>query len=190
MVRLFTAIELTPDVRGAIVRCQSNLAAALREAGAVSPRMVRPAELHLTLAFIGDVAEGRVPAVASAVHEGFAVPRFEVEFGGCGVFPPRGPARVLWLGIRQGNELLTRLFADVSGRLRRIGIIDEPRLWSPHVTLGRWRSGLGPRSAAGLPALGRVGVQEVGDVVLVRSRLLPSGPEHVVLVRGGLLPAA
>ena len=49
------------------------------------------------------------------------MPSFEIEFASCGMFPPHGPARVLWLGVRvaPGDH---SLFEMVSERLDVVGV--------------------------------------------------------------------
>src|SRR5581483_11051610 len=99
MARLFTAIELAAGTRAAIVSRQAEIAARLRHAGDRDLRLTGAEQLHLTLVFIGEVDEARVPAVAEALAPAIPVTPFAIEFGACGTFPPGGPPRVLWLGV-------------------------------------------------------------------------------------------
>jgi 2'-5' RNA ligase len=185
MARLFTAIELDPGVRETIVGRQTELARALDSAN-TGLRLVRPAQLHLTLVFLGEVEEARVPAIVRTMSADLPIAPFEIEFASCGVFPPRGPARVLWLGIDRGARQVTALFDAVSERLQQVGVPRETRPFSPHLTLGRWRDrGARIRSAA-LPDVGLVARQRVESVTLFHSRLLPQGPEHTPLAHARL----
>jgi 2'-5' RNA ligase len=186
MARLFTAVELAPDVRAAIVRCQSDLGSTVQRSGSSSLRMVGPSALHLSLLFLGEVPDAQVGSVMDAVGQGFAVAPFDVEIGTCGVFPPRGHARVLWLGLMQGTAPLMRLFDRVSDRLASIGLERSTGRFTPHVTIGRWRGTGLPRARLALPPVASVAVQHVASVSLLRSQLLPGGAVHTRLIDGAL----
>lgn len=182
MARLFTAIELEPAVRTAVAGVQSACAHQLHDPGF---RLVPPAQLHLTLVFLGEVDESLLEAIVDATRRDLACAPFTLAFGGWGVFPPRGPARVLWLGLEQGSREIQALFEAVTERLAAVGASGERRTFKPHLTLGRWReSSRSPRPA--LPPIGAVGNQRVSCVTLFQSRLGPSGAEHTVLARAAL----
>lgn len=68
-----------------------------------------PAEnIHLTLRFIGETddaaAERFIESLARVRVEPFILP-----VGGVGVFPTRGPAKVLWAGVGNGHTRLYQL---------------------------------------------------------------------------------
>jgi len=183
MARLFIAIELGAEARERIAACQAELASAIGAGTSDRLRLVRAAQLHLTLVFLGEIADARVPAIVEAMTADLPMPSFEIEFAACGVFPPHGPARVLWLGVRGGAPKTTLLFELVSERLETAGVPRERRPFAPHLTLGRWRdrAARGPRPH--LPEIGVVAMQRVSAVTLFHSRLLPQGPEHHALAR-------
>ncbi len=188
MARLFTAVELGALARAAVVARQAVLVGRLREAGDVSLRPVRPEHLHLTVVFLGEVADARVPDAVTALSEPLAQRAFDVAFGSAGAFPPTGPMRVLWLGVEQGSEGLRAVHAELASRVRRLGIALEPRPFAPHLTLARWRvpapSTLRPVLDGGQSAH-RI-IQPVAAVTLFRSHLRAGGPEHVPLARAPL----
>jgi 2'-5' RNA ligase len=169
-----------------VVRRQSEIVKRLDEPGRSALRPVRPAELHLTLVFLGEVDEAAVPALSDLVAQGFAMPPFDIEFGASGVFPPRGRARVLWLDVSRGAAELARLYSLVSERLASADAPPAAGAWRPHLTIGRWREGRGPNAGQPLPRVAGVIVERVSEVSLVHSRLLPGGPQHTTLVRGRL----
>jgi 2'-5' RNA ligase len=184
MPRLFTAIELATDVKAVIAQQQHDLAAALRRRG--NPVRTTPAEqLHLTLVFIGQVADDRAAAIADAMRRPLSIEPFTIGFGGVGVFPPRGRARVLWLGVSRGADATIALFEDVSARLADVGVPRETRPFRPHLTIGRWRDGEGPQRLEA-PQATLDAVQEVAAVTLFESRLHPAGATHVPLVSSPL----
>ena len=186
MARLFTAIELDAGARERIAACQAELATAIGGDRSGRLRLVRAAQLHLTLVFLGEIADARIPAVIEAMTVDLAMPPFDIEFASCGVFPPHGPARVLWLGVRDGAPETTLLFDLVSERLEKVGVPRERRPFAPHLTLGRWRDGAARDPRLLLPETGAVAVQSVSAVTLFHSRLLSEGPEHRPLAQARL----
>ena len=183
MARLFTAIELSEEARTRVTDAQAAL---LRVIGAGDLRLVKPGQLHLTLVFIGEVDESRVPIIRDALAPDIPLDRFEMTIGSCGVFPPRGPARVLWLGLSAVASEVGALHRVVSARLERVGAPGESRRFSPHLTIGRWREGHGGARRTALPDIGVVVRQTVSAVTLFRSRLSPAGPEHTPLATARL----
>jgi 2'-5' RNA ligase len=186
MARLFTAIELDAEARDSIAAYQARLASAVGGGGSDALRLVRPAQMHLTLVFLGEIADARIPAVVGALTTELPMPPFEIEFASCGVFPPHGPARVLWLGIRNGARETRALFDLVSERLETVGVSRERRPFAPHLTLGRWRHGAARNPRPLLPETGPVAVQGVSAVTLFHSRLLPQGSDHRRLAQARL----
>jgi hypothetical protein len=82
MTRLFVAIDLSDDTRRAIATEQKRLAAALRDMKAV--RWVQPAQMHVTLVFLGEVEDARTPSVVEAAGRAVEMPAFDPTFEGVG----------------------------------------------------------------------------------------------------------
>jgi 2'-5' RNA ligase len=185
MARLFTAIELEPGVRAEVAEYQALCASRLGDPGL---RLVRSSQLHLTLVFLGEVEDSHVPGLRDAMALDLPCAPFTLAFGGWGVFPDRGPARVLWLGVEQGSPDVQALFEAVSTRLESVGAHGERRPFRPHLTLGRWReSSKSPKPE--LPPTGTVGVQRVTSVTLFHSQLLRGGSTHAPIARAALAGA-
>lgn len=182
-MRLFVAIELDDTARDAIHQAQRRIATALGP-DARMLRFVRAEHLHVTLLFLGEVAQARMPSLLEALRPPLALAPFTLTFGGVGVFPSRGAPRALWLGLSTGAAAVTALRGLVAARVGvpAAGHEGGPS-FTPHVTLGRWRrSGLRHRLA--LPrveeATASVGV---ASVTLFESRLSTSGPAYTALLR-------
>ena len=133
-VRTFVAVFPPPEVRETLVRAARKLPVG----GEV--RWVRPANVHLTLKFLGDVAEADLSRVAEVLEEirGRHEP-FEVALCGFGAFPSGRRARIFWAGIGEGSERLRALARDVEDSLEPLGFEREARPYTPHLTLGRAR---------------------------------------------------
>jgi 2'-5' RNA ligase len=185
-MRLFAAVELSDDARAAIAAEQQKIAAALG-AAARGLRLVSAGHMHLTLAFIGEIAEVRAGRIIEVMSGDIVQAPFQLVFGGVGTFPSGGAPRVLWLGVVRGAEEITELGALVARRLVAVAVAVEPRPFRPHLTLGRWRE----RSRAGRPRLPEsadcVARLDVGAVTLYQSRLSPAGPSYTALARARLI---
>jgi 2'-5' RNA ligase len=173
-MRIFVAVALNAALREAVAGLRSRLNAA-----ASSLRWVPPGNLHLTLKFLGEIAERRVARVTDAVREvaGRARP-FSIVLAGMGAFPsPRRP-RVVWVGVGQGADELVALARDLDTTLRRMKFPKEARPFRPHLTVARAKqSGPVPDLAGPLGALGGVvvGTQAVDALFVMESMLHPSG---------------
>lgn len=183
-MRLFTAIDLSDEARRAIAGEQTRIRRELPDA---SLRWVRPDHMHLTLAFIGEVAPVRGAAVVECMSAPLPQRPFRLVFGGVGVFPPHGAPRVLWLGSLDGAREAVELQRAVALRLESVGVPRGDRVFHPHLTLGRWRDGR-PAWRGSLAQQGAVPVAEVAvaAVTLYQSRLSSSGPAYTALARAPL----
>jgi 2'-5' RNA ligase len=186
-VRLFAAIDLSPDTQDAMAAEQQRIAASLASTAAPL-KWVRPDHAHLTLLFLGDVDAAKVPSLIETVGMDVEVPPFDIVFGGIGVFPRHGPPHVLWVGIEAGGSQLGAVQIALTARVSAEGIPIEARDFHPHLTLARWtRSRLSDRQGA--LAAGRSGAiarQRVAWATLYESRLSPSGAAYVPLTRANL----
>lgn len=129
-MRLFTAIDLPPDI---LMRLE-RLISALRPEAFISWSPID--NLHVTTKFIGEWPEARL----EELHQALAVipgrKPFEVEVKDLGWFPHDRNPRVLWVGV-QGSGELAELARQTEEQLVRLGIKKEDRKFSPHLTLAR-----------------------------------------------------
>ncbi len=180
-VRLFVAIELSDAVRTALQRVQEGLRRSCE-----GVRWVRMDQAHLTIKFLGEVPDGSPSEVSEAVSRGAAAAEpFDMEFAGCGCFPPRGAVRVIWAGAGEQSGALLRYVEATEAELEAVGFERERRGFSAHITLGRVRedrSGGSLREAVDAAELRAVD-QTVTSVVLMSSVLSPKGPTYSVVSR-------
>ena len=183
MNRLFVAIELPPAVTAATARLASDLRnRVVNQAPVARVTWVAPAQMHLTLQFIGEVETSRAAALDAAMSTPFDLAPFEIVLGGAGVFPAGGRPRVIWVGISAGGAWLRILHDQVGSRLRTAGIRPEARPFHPHVTIGRVRRATGLRPDAlreGLVAC-PLGQAPVNEVLLFESLQGGDGPRYLV----------
>lgn len=179
--RLFVGIRLPDGVRRRLAAIQD----ALRE-----PRArigwVRPENLHVTIAFLGDVPADHIADWSRALDAAAGgVPGFDMGIERLGRFGTPGNPKVIWAGPGATPPGLAAVRANVAAVCRGFGIRVEDRPFSAHVTLGR------VRSAAGAEAVVRrleafplpLGIEpfRVRRIGLMRSDLLPGGPVYTRL---------
>ena len=125
MIRLFTALEIPDAAAEKLTRLQQGLEGA---------RWIERNDLHITLRFIGDVAEN-VAADIDAALALIPVTPFEVELEGVGEFGGARP-NALWAGVKM-SEPLRVLQGRHESAMRRVGLKPETRKFHPHVTVAR-----------------------------------------------------
>lgn len=171
-MRLFVALDIPDETRAAVSKLIAQLAPLCRGA-----KWVRVEAMHLTLKFIGEQPEEKVPRIEKELTAVRSPAAVQLRFAGTGFFPnPRSP-RVFWAGIHASSNLAA-LAAEIERRLEPLGIPREQRAFTPHLTLARFNS------TAGLShlreALERLGLPEFGSATISEFHLYRSQ-----LQRGG-----
>ena len=184
-MRLFLAINLTPEVRREVTAAT----AALREC-APELAWVREPLLHLTLKFLGEQPAERVEDIQGALA-GVAGRHRELlmTLSGIGAFPNFRRARVVWIGVEQ-DPRLELLHHDVEVACEALGFEVEGRPFRPHLTLARVKEPLSEERVRGLSRLAkRIDYRTdffVRSVDLMRSDLSADGPAYTTLVSAAL----
>lgn len=129
-MRLFCGIDLPEDVRERLERLLMHLRPAAHL------KWVPVYNLHLTLKFIGEWPEAKLPALESALRS--VPPRLVIplEVRGLGWFPNARNPRVFWVSVADGDSLKA-LARDVEAALEPLGIPKETRPFNGHLTLAR-----------------------------------------------------
>jgi 2'-5' RNA ligase len=131
---------------------------------------------HVTLAFLGEVDEARLAALADRLERAAGRhPRHVASIAGAGAFPSTAKARVLWSGINGDRDALAALASSVAAGARRAGAPspDEGRRYRPHLTLARCREPADLASLVGYLTGFAGSGWTVGQIHLIRSQLGP-----------------
>src|SRR3954452_20743766 len=98
-VRTFVAIDLPPAVKALVGEVQREMREFIGSA-AEAVKWVRPAGIHLTLEFLGNVMSDRIEDVEAALRAATSGSQpFTLQLGELGAFPNMKQPRVLWLGL-------------------------------------------------------------------------------------------
>ena len=169
-MRLFIAIEPPDDLRTALAGLMVDVPGA---------RRVPTEQLHLTLAFLGEVEEntaGELIERLALVH----TPLFQLGYSGTGCFPSRHRPRVLWAGLEPHPRLM-QLAAGVHEAVLACGILQEERPFSPHITLARLKIPAAREidTFLTMPQKPKFPPFPVREFILFQSRLNPHGAVHI-----------
>ena len=168
-MRLFVAVPLPDSTRAALAMWSQGCGPL------PALRWTPPEQLHITLQFLGEVADDRVHRVAEAL-DGIALAAFTVVLERLEVLRRAG---VLAVAARPAPEM-SSLAGEVRARLASFIEDPEEREFRPHVTLARARRGASvpnPRTFPPLPPLEFT----PGCFRLYRSQTRPEGAVYTVM---------
>ena len=175
-MRTFIAIELEKEIRNALFQIQEEL-----ESSQADIKWVKPENIHLTLKFLGEVEETKIPEIIQRLQEcGGQIKPFTIRISGLGAFPGLKSARVIWVGVKEDTDELTKLAKMIEDSLVKLGFPKEGRKFSAHLTLGRLRSNknkdkLGQKlEKIKIPELS----QRINSIALFESVLHPTGAAY------------
>lgn len=186
MIRTFVAVEVSESVRGRAAELVRRL-----KVGSVKVGWVAPANMHITLKFLGEQTDESVADICRAVRAGAAqVEPFEFTCAGAGAFPSASRPRTLWLGVTDGLAELQRLHASIDAALAQLRFPKDRHRFLPHLTIGRVREG-GPGQQSLVDELLAAhefvgGTTIVDEVTVFSSELTPTGPIYDVLATAPL----
>ena len=196
MIRTFLAVQLAEPLRTALAALQSDVKRRITHdlPRDVSLSWVRPASLHLTVKFLGDINEELVTPLRESVADTLRHHRaLQIPLDRLGVFPRPQQPRILWIGPSDGWEA-----SDAAARLAAmhraietccvaLNLAPDSRPLSAHLTLARIKAG---HRAAG-QALAQSGAMDrlpmalnslaVDAIALMRSELKPTGSVYTAL---------
>ncbi|MFP7493269.1 RNA 2',3'-cyclic phosphodiesterase [Terribacillus saccharophilus] len=101
----------------------------------------RPEEFHITVQFLGPVAEQQFSRLEEAWNKADFGRAFNLEVSGIDNFGSAKQPRVIWAGVKP-LEQLRDLHRNVIACTGKAGFEPEDRPYRPHITLGKkWGSG-------------------------------------------------
>ena len=203
MIRAFLAVQLAEPLRATLAAVQSDVKRRIihelpRD---VNLSWVRPASLHLTVKFLGDIPDALVLPLREAISDALRHHRVvHIPLNRLGVFPRPQQPRVLWIGppdqweVSEDAARLAALHRAIEASCVALNLAADTRPLSAHLTLARIKTG--HRSAG--QALARSGAMDrlplavdplaVDAITLMRSELKPTGSVYTALWESKLQP--
>lgn len=131
-MRLFVALTFSQPERDQILRIQRQL-----KRQCTAGNFTRPENLHLTLAFLGDIPPEQIPTLRDILTETASKAHpFSLSYDQLGHFPGKGKEKLWYLGC-ETPPALNALVQNLHSHLIKSGFSLEDRAFLPHVTLGR-----------------------------------------------------
>jgi RNA 2',3'-cyclic 3'-phosphodiesterase len=170
-MRLFIGLPIPPELAQALTRLT-------RAIELPKGRWIGPENLHLTLVFLGEVAEPTLPRIEHELSEFHFAP-FQLKLTGLNAFPRAG---VLVAEVEPARPLL-HLQAKVAASMAHCGFAQEDRPYQPHITLARFRGSLRlSKNQHSLPTSLQSSFS-ADTVNLYRSNLTPTGSHYEILAQ-------
>lgn len=169
-------MELAPEVKRALAEIAQRCRAALGDGSWVPPE-----NYHLTVRFLGEVPEEKLPLL---LEVGSDVARdtqaFTLSLEVLGGFPQPRASRVLWVGPKFESPEFRELCQRVEKAVQALGFPPERKEPIPHVTLARFKA---PKDVRPLVSRERLTIPElrVESLTLMRSELRPEGAKYTPL---------
>ena len=132
-MRIFIAVNFSNEVKERLLEVQDQL-----RSQSLSGNFTRLENLHLTLAFLGETPEEKLPSLFRIIKEVRVFP-FEVSFNHTGCFT-HSRKELWWIGAGKndpGLQFLRDIHGQLLGRLLAAHFSVDERPFNPHITLGR-----------------------------------------------------
>lgn len=173
MIRAFICLELSSSLKTRLEKLELELQT--QTTSKVS--WVKASNLHLTLRFLGDIAENQISKVQTCIEEAcLGMKSFVLEASQLGAFPNLRRPRVFWVGIKDSTSTLLLMQEKLEQKLIRTGFSPSDHSFSPHLTIGRLKEGTGQDISAKFSQIEFTPESFlVKEIILMRSDLRPSG---------------
>ncbi len=176
MIRTFIAVDLPDSFIDKIAEIQQELKGNIK--------LVDTKQVHITMKFLGDVPEKKIPKIEDALSGVNSEP-FTATVQGVGAFPKPSYARVIYIGAYPA-ETFTQLYAEVELALTPLGFKRERRQFTPHATLARVKHNLEGARMRLMDTIKHlsdieVGTMDVDTIKLKKSTLTPKGAIYETL---------
>ena len=180
-IRTFVAVSISEKAREAM----AEMIASLQDFGS-GIRWVKPENLHLTLKFLGDVEEKKLPELEETLKlSAENIKPFNYELVNIGCFPNTKRPRVLWIGVEDSEDQLLLLHQNIESEFKKQDFPKESRKFTPHLTIARVKDFRKCGSVISKFSGYNFGnyINNVKEVLLMKSNLYPSGAKYNNLIQ-------
>ena len=180
-IRTFVAVSISEKAREVV----AEMVASMQDFGS-GVRWVKPENLHLTLKFLGDVEEKKLPELEEALKlSAENINPFNYELVNIGCFPNYKRPRVLWVGVEDSEDQLLLLHQNIESEFTKQDFPKESRKFTPHLTIARVKDFRKCESVISKFSDYNFGSHKnvVEEVLLMKSDLYPSGAKYTKLIQ-------
>ena len=178
-IRCFVAVEIPKPIQELLEPVQTELRSQIPKAS-----WTKSGKFHLTLKFLGDVHSETIDAVSEAIQRvSDTHSPFSIVFGGVGAFPNFSRPRVIWVGVKQGESIVSCLAKTLNLELELLGFPSDNR-FHPHLTLARLRTAINLEPLKDILRKYNTingATMRVNEITLMQSQLHPSGAIYTPL---------
>jgi RNA 2',3'-cyclic 3'-phosphodiesterase len=134
MIRLFAALKIPDEIKKKIFEIRNEI---LPDWGKY--KWEKEDKIHLTLKFIGEVGDKKVPAISNSLNLIEKYPKLNCRFSRFGFFFDRGIPKILWIGLSTDDSLY-KLVNEINLELEKFSIPRDERKFNSHITLLRLKN--------------------------------------------------
>lgn len=141
--RLFIAIPLPREISEALVKFQQNASAILEREGINKQiRWTAPENIHITVFFIGDTIEEKIPLLIKRLETAYKkLESFSLEFSEIIFAPPKAQPRMIWALFKDSSNFQTLVKSTAQAVVPLIPNVKfSHKTLVPHATLARFKN--------------------------------------------------
>jgi 2'-5' RNA ligase len=178
-MRLFIAADLPGEMKLQISTLVEKFRSRTR-----SVKWVREENVHITLYFLGEVAESDIEELIGIIESAISgMSQFFTKVGEISAFPSPTRPRVLWVGVDDPQKGLTNAYSAICDTLHNsdLEMHREKKDYTPHITIGRVKGRFDRNIEHILHTYQNqmFGEVHIKELVLFRSILQREGPRYV-----------
>ncbi|OCC15831.1 2'-5' RNA ligase [Dissulfuribacter thermophilus] len=190
MIRLFVAIDIPDSIKEIVESHYREIQCKFKEKRIRSVKWVDPRLWHITLKFLGEIPEQKLPMCQKIIEQcGQLHNTLKLRLRHIGCFPGLQRPRVVWAGIEDNAKCLESMHLFLDKSFESIGIPREQKKFHAHLTFCRIKNS-SPCVAGTLVDILKTGLEtpwfEVGYISLYKSKLTPNGPIYTPITRAKL----
>jgi len=176
MRKIFLAIRIPVDPMAEAVVNELQ-----RNFNFMNVRWVEPQYLHMTIKYFGPTSEKRIKKIVELLNIHLQNHgSFELSINKLGMFGSRGAPKLLWLGIKEEQQLKD-LAKKIQTKLDTLGLYADRQNFVPHITLGRivktnsntfFQKQMAKFKSIEMPSI------DISDIVLLESIISDQGVDY------------
>jgi len=171
-VRLFIGIPLEKKITREIYSLYNKFK------NLKNAKFVNKENLHITLKFLGEVDEEKIPLIKNAIDSSVSnFEKFFISTNKISGFPAEKRAKVIWFNVDKNSDKIERIFNSLEINLEKIEFEKEEKKFVPHITIARVKEGANIEFI--VKNLNFEFKSEVISMALFQSVLNPDGPVYV-----------